>query len=413
MNIIFWITFLICILFGLYSFNIKKDYFNIFIFVVIGVYLPLLLYMAKWSDLIYIEVSNKFYLIFIYLNISLIISFLLIKHNKNDKSFKFCLRNRRKFDLVNIIYVLLYLLENYIGSKTIFPTMNNIDIHTFSAPIISFITKNLYIILVFNLMFYLYTKKKKYILYIITLVLIPIITRGARMQVLIAISQVIVFLLYYLYSNREKYNFRIKKHNIILMGVLGIFLINFMVNYTDYRMNHFGKYDLKYENTIKYTGPKFMGKVLPVYYGYFPISFNNLNINISLNNIKHNYIGIYSFKSLNYGVLQLDNLLGIEPYKPENTAIVTSKSATVPTGFYDYYYDFGVFCFIPIIFSIIIYIFLYKKSKSSGSVYWKVVYCYYMPLWIFISFQNTLYNTAIPAGIVLLFIFCKIFIKNV
>lgn len=407
MSIIFWITFFINLVIGFYSIIVKKNYFNLLIFLLIGIYIPLFMYMLGWSELIDKEISWQFYLIFIYLNLGIIISNIVMR--KNDKNFRFKVKNTNLFLFFNIVYVLSYLAENYMGSGSFFPVINGIDIHTYSAPLISYITRSIYIVLLGNLLFFIATKKKRYVIFILIILLIPIVTRAARIQSLVGAVEILFFYFYYIYCKFKKNNMEIKKGTLVKIIILCVLLMNVMIKLTEYRMNQFGKYELKYEETIQYSGPEFMKKPLAIYYGYFPLSFNNLNINIKYTAINHNYIGLYSFKSIYYGIFQLDNILNLNPYEPEGESqLITSKSATVPTGFYDYYYDFGIFSFIPIYIAIGICIYLYLKMQRSSLLVWRMLYFYYAPLWVFMSFQNIMFSSTQ----LITMLFCLLFYKS-
>ena len=170
-------------------------------------------------------------------------------------------------------------------------------------------------------------------------------------------------------------------------------------------MNHFGKYNLTYDTEIRYTGPEWLAFLSP-YYGYFPLSFNNLNANMLIRDVTHNYIGLYSFGCFYFGIFQLDNLLGIDVYAYERGSYITSLSASVPTGFWEYYYDFGYLCFIPVISAFAIcYFFLINSAKEKSKIVYRCQYFWYVPLWFLMSFQNTMFlPTSIITGIFLYFI---------
>lgn len=79
----------------------------------------------------------------------------------------------------------------------------------------------------------------------------------------------------------------------------------------------------------------------------------------------HNYIGLYSFFSLYFGLFQVDNLLGIDTAGQLKGRLVTNGLATVPTAFWDYYYDFGLLLVIPIIVAILIS-YNFEKNREEN-----------------------------------------------
>ena len=94
----------------------------------------------------------------------------------------------------------------------------------------------------------------------------------AKIAVLIAIA----FL-----NNREnrargKNFLNVKLRSILVVGVAALMLVTLVSQSSDWtntRGSHYGKYDWDYATKIGYSGPEFLGNTLPVYYGYFPLSF--------------------------------------------------------------------------------------------------------------------------------------------
>ncbi|MEL7597562.1 MAG: hypothetical protein AAGU01_05095 [Clostridiaceae bacterium] len=316
---------------------------------------------------------------------------------------------------------MLYFVENYLGSGTFIPALRKIDIHTYSAPVISFITRSPFIFVSGNLLFYLKYKTKVNLWTLIIILIQPMITRGARMNSLITAFQIVSFLIFYIINNKSTNLTNSKKNRVTRINTQKVILVSLvsfgilvwgMGIYTNYRMNHFGKYDLTYSNSIQYTGPKLFSNIFSTYYGYFPLSFNNLNLNIQFHQQKYNYIGLYTFKFFYFGLLQLDNIFGLDPYTPYINKLVTTGAATVPTGFYDFYYDFGYFSFVPIVVGLIICGFLFNKMQKENTMLWKMNYFFYAPLWFFMSFQNSIFGSTVFVSIILIALFNSIFISR-
>jgi hypothetical protein len=165
-----------------------------------------------------------------------------------------------------------------------------------------------------------------------------------------------------------------------------------------------------YASGIMYTGPKWLTWIAP-FYGYFPLSFNNLKINIINRTISHNYIGLYSFAALYFGIFQLDNVLGISTNAFLQNRLITNGLATVPTAFWEYYYDFGMLFFIPLIVALLITrIFEKRASKEQNKLTYRTLYFWYVSYWFFTSFQNTLFlSTMIVVGIITYFVIKRSF----
>lgn len=418
MELLFWITTLICFFQGVYKVIYRKDYFNIYTFVFVGIYFPMVLYLLNWSSLIVKEVSPIFYLMFSSLNIFIIFTNQISEKTLNDNAIIVKVkRDKRAIFIGNIIYFAMVALENYFGSGYILPALHKVDIHTYSMPVISYFTNCLFVVVLANFLYWYATKKKRYLIWMLFFILLPIIGKSSRMNALISCVQLFSFGMF-LYINDKRLGKRIKKQifekrwqkNLMIIAVISMLLL--MVKYTDYRMNDYGRNQLKYEDTIGYTGPEKFKNIISVYYGYFALSFNNLNVNIKYKEISPNYVGLYSYKCIYFGTFRLHNIFGLNPYQPEQDNYYSSTSATVPTGFLDFYYDYGLLFFIPILVGIIIYSVLKRKVlniTSSGGIY--AIYFYWVPLWFFMSFQNTIYGSLVLSTVIILYFYINYLFK--
>jgi len=360
LHIIFWLTTLLFFFQVLYKIIIKNDYFNISIYIAIGVHFPFMLYLMNWSILIEPNISVIVYYILSCLNVFMIISNILIEKSINDFSFDFSTkRNKKVVFTVNFMYLSIVLLENYIGSGFFLPALHGVDIHTYSAPILSYFSESLYAILIINFLYLYKSKEKGFLVWIIIFIAIPLVGKSSRMTVLVSLVQLLSFMLF-LYSNDKKFKkskssfLNSKRKKLMVIASLSC-VVFFMVFLTEYRWGRYGQIQVSYADSIGYTGPKILENALAVFYGYFPLSYNNLNLNILNRSVEHNYIGLYTYKGLFFGLFRLHNIFNLNPYQPDVGKYFKTGSANVLTGFYDFYYDFGVLCFIPILTAAIIY----------------------------------------------------------
>lgn len=394
------------------QFFVKKDHYCALTYIWAGIYVPLFFYQLGWSRLIDRHDSGMFNYIFIMLAVLTLVFTYITKGMKPakilpDQKIRITSTGRTLLPILNIGFVGLYLIENYLGSGSFIPGLQHIDIHTYSAPIISYLTNSPFIVMAADYYAFKATKKKKYLLWVLVVMVIPFITRSARMQMMICAVQFVSLFLFFeaasaLNSIRQRKNYRRTKRIIIIVGMVAVIGL---LNYTNYRMNHYGVYSFSYSDLIGYDGPEW-ASFMAVYYGYFPLSFNNLKINILNRVINHNFIGLYSFTCFYFGVLQLDNILGIDTNGHLFGKLVTQTNATVPTGFWDYYYDYDILCFIPVIVAFLLcYDFLKKANKEKTRLTYRSLYFWFVPLWFFMSFQNVLFeSTVIIAGALLLFV---------
>ncbi len=394
-------------LISLYNFFAKKDRFNVSTFITVGITLPLFLYFLKWSGLIVDNPVSAFYYIFISFYAIAIAFDLLTKSkryaSKTAKSFNWLesitIKNGKLIVIISIFYILLYLLENYIGTGYLIPTMHGIDVHTYSAPIISLITRNNYIFLILPTIQFLKRRKVIDLIQIVLILFIPFFTRAARITVIISLVEILCL---YFFLNTKK------KRTIILSILIVIIGIAFL-GFNDYRTNKYNNVsNYSYSNEIQYKGPNVLKSSVAAYYGYFPLSFNNLNVNLKYKQYDYNFVGLNTFYDLYYGVFQLDTFFGVDSLKAEKSRVIVTRAATVPTAFYNYFYDFGPLVGIPIIINFLFFFVL--KKKMYDKFLYPLLYFHYIPTFCFLSFQNVFFAAQMIYGVILIIILYKCFI---
>lgn len=403
----------------------KNNKFGLMTFGFFGVVFPCAMYLLRWSRFITEGPCGLLYYVVVVFELCMIFYSLICKPKiKKISGVQYFIKNERYLGLANCFLLCLIMVENYLLSGQLFPAIKGIDIHAGAFPIIAFITNSIYSFMFCDLFAFLLTRKKKYLVYYVAIILILFVGKGARMQVLISLVSTVSFLLFYVFNSqsirkslnrlKEKYW---KRKVVRILIISCVALVFAMSIYTNYRMNQFGKYAMTYATEIGYTGPEtgtVLDTIIATYYGYFPLSFNNLNVKLKYMTINTNYIGLYTFKSVYYGIFQLDNILGLDPYLPERTyAYHTTSAATVPTAFVDYYFDFGYLFFIPIIIHIFICEHYRRKMNRYHDVFSTGMYFLFVPITLFLSFQNVVYSSFMIWQIVVLYAFSKLFFRKV
>lgn len=409
---LYWFFTISAILVLLVKIFTKKDYFSLNTYILLGIYLPLLMSHCNWS---YLHVENRpniFYVMFIVFDLLSIVFAILPQKNFEFLDFIIIKKSKKiPIEFYNLFYLLCVSIENIYASGYIFPALYGIDIHTARMPYIYFFTTGIYFFAFMNLMEYFSSKKKKYLVYIGILLCFNIVTKSSRIDAFMCIVQLLsVFLLYYFSSKKTKIvkgksvkKKRNRKLIIICSAIFAVLILFIGMNIGINRMNSNGKYNLKYSDGIGYTGPEFGGGVLSYYYGYFPLSFDNLAYNMKLGNIEPNYIGLCSFRNFFFGILQFDNLFNLDGGAASRANIIRSKAAAVATGFWDFYYDYGDFFFVPLIISFMLYYCI--KNKLGGekrNIISLAIYFYWVPLWMFLSFDNRIYDYQVLAHIIIM-----------
>lgn len=383
----------------LYDVLVKKNFWALGTVINFTVVFNFALYLCKWSLFVNSEPSLNTYIFINLILVSFIIIMLMskspIEYIKNEefeiklKNIKFAI-GRIKISiymLINVIFILLFFIENYLGSKSFIPNLVGKDIHGYSAPLISFITRALFVIIFINYLYYETYKQKKYIYLTIFEILMFIITRGARMTVFVACFQFLVF--FWLYKYKKIYNNnKIKSKIIILITIMILIGLSVGINRVNKQWANAERV-VTYEEQLLYTGPEDPMALIPWYYGYFPMSYENLDASIRhIDNSGIRTYGTYSLRPLLVGVFQLDNVL--DYYKDieflyENTKFHTPV-ATVPTGFLEFYIDFGIYGFIPVFIYAFIAVLIYNNIENNR--YNIVYYSLYFGMWLFMCFQN-------------------------
>lgn len=401
MEFIFWITTIVSLICVLFKIFILKDIFGLGSYLLVGVYQPLLLSFCDWSSFHIVDRPGEFYYVFVILNICYLLYFKLSKRLFIG-SFDVVTKGGMSLEIINLVFIGSVLIESYHISGYFFPFLNGIDIHTYRAPILYYFTTGLYCFAILNLFEYISTKNKKYLLYIVVLLVINIASKASRIDVFICFVQIMSFYLFYYFSNNK---IQECKSKIFLIMMLVFVMVLGGIKVGNDRMNSFDKYQLVYSEGIDYYGPVTYGEICAYYYGYFALSFDNFAYNIATSRINENYLGLNTFRTLYFGVLQFDNLFDLDGGEAVKANNIRCKAAAIPTGFWDFWYDYGYFIFVPILISFMFSVILLYKIFANISLGALACYFYWIPLWLFMSFDNRLYNYQVLVHLVMLYFY--------
>ena len=422
MGTIFQIVLILYICTVLFVLWARREFFSSGAYIAVGVCIPLILYLLKWSDWITDEPCGEFYLIFISLFLCSAFSMLVQGKRLDMTGHIYLKRNEAWIYGLNAFWIVSVLLENYIGTGYFFPALNGVDMHTNQVPLLLYITRAKYVIIAVDVICYFVKHRKWYLLMGLIHILLPIISASSRMVATVALIQA-VSLFIFLWANgygarsvlKPKRKLR-GKHIAVIIGLVVVAVV-FLVRMGIYRMNHYGKYAVLYSQGIRYTGP--FGEIGAWLYGYFALAFDNLNMSIIAGRENPNYIGIFSFPSFYYGILQFDNLIGLPNHFAQKSCEFNIPAAIVPTGFWSFYYDYGILCFIPIVASFVQEFFLRRKAAmSANQIVWIALYFHFIPQWIFMNFVNTVFDvtlldTAIIGYVVFRWLFGSMQIREI
>lgn len=396
----------------------KKNIFGIGTIINISINFNFILYLLKWSNFIERDPSISMYILMDTIIVIFIVCMLCSKSPidmlmKNEN--KIVLKNIHLFNnrlnlyfLINVCYILLFLLENYIGSRNLAPYLFGIDIHTYSAPLIAFVTRALYVMIFLNYICYSSFKEKKFLVFLLIDILLFPVLRGGRINVFMALLQFGLFFVMY------KLPLVIKRKKIFI-GIIGIGMILIIggVYMGNKRVeNNLRGHELEgkitYKDHIKYTGPEDPMGILAWYYGYFPMSFANLDKTMQYiddNNLRT--YGLYTARPILVGLFEADNL--IPKYKDieyaSGLAQYYTTAATVRTGFMEFYLDFGKLMGISIAIYASIGVFIYNKIRRN--IFFVSAYAFFAGCWFFMAFQNMMIDVTTLYGLIYLFLIYK------
>lgn len=415
------LCFSIALYIALVALNIfwKKRYFDSATYICIGICIPLVLYLFKWSELITEGPSWQFCLIFVFLFLGS--SVLLMSKRSISLQGTYVIRMKSiAIDCLNVFWLMAALMENYIGTGMFFPALRGIDVHLRQVPLLLYITRAVYAIVAVDIVCYFLKGKKKYLIWVGLHLLLPIISASSRMMsVVTAVQGASLFLFLWMNGygikkakavSRRKQR-KLRWYHIVTILILAGCAVYYLVNVGIKRMNHYGLYALLYSNGIKYTGP--LGEIGAWLYGYFALSFDNLNESIIRGMESPNLLGLYSFPSLYFGLLQFDNIFGLISDLPQKVCASKVSAALVPTGFWNFYYDFGILFFIPLCIAFTVEYYIKRKTRTSKrKLEWVAIYFYFVPQWCFMSFTNTIFDVTAISTVIITYLAIHALVKK-
>jgi len=391
----------------------KKIYIN-FALINSFTFLNFALYLLKWSALAS-EPSDEVYLIILNLAVLCIVSMFVEKPQK--VTYLISVRNLRMgglriniLDAMNVIVLFMIFAESYILSDGhFFPYLANIDIHVASLGTLSAILRSLDIfVFLLNYMQYYATNKRVYILFDILLVVVNLFTNGSRFLVAIMVGS--LFVEYLLYNPLGR------KRKILTFIFIGFILIAVFSIFGILRLNNYSlQGNISYARLILYTGPfsqtSFIGEVFSTYYGYFPLSFNNLTLSIEKfksENFEH-YYGQILLSPISVGIFKISKLLNINYMQMvHNATDITHTAATVPTGLFSVYMDFGEMNIIGL--TIYFIISLLFATHIHLSPFFLINYASFLIFWFIYANFLDYFATSVPLYLLIIsFIFFQYF----
>jgi hypothetical protein len=286
--------------------------------------------------------------------------------------------------LFSIIVFLSYLLGNYVQAKTILPILNPeiaYAIHAEFPPIIRFVARANPAAVV--LLYLLYWKRRKPVdLLLLLVIFLTPLTRLSRIDLALGLVALCVTFSFYPL-------FQWTKKRTIFAGLILSALLIGGAELGNLRTNRFGEYDITYDSAIEWK-PDIRGpaNILPIAYGYFPLSFENFDRFVTNFKDKGTYMyGINSFDWVFTGFIKLHWIPFLSRiYDSSAKFMPVSSAATVPTALYPFYADFGpVGMAFPMMLYVSIWIFFFYRSRESFC--YSMIFAIYSGAFALSSFQ--------------------------
>lgn len=278
--------------------------------------------------------------------------------------------------------VAAFFISNYIQVRTLFPITlpeEAFHLHTeFPSGLRFFARASPAAAVLLYLLFY--TRRSKWDLLLLAIVVFTPLSRLARID--LALSLVGLGLVC-----MRLPLFKITKARLGLMALVVVALMIGGAEIGNLRQNRFGMYEFKYSEFIRWK-PDVVGpaEILPVLYGYFPLSFENFDAFVRQFRGGYSYV-ILSFDWLFTGFIKMNWVPGFM-HAQANAFQFTpiSSAANVPTALSPFYADSGpIGMILPLSIYMTFLVYLYRKSRSS--VAHLAVFSFYSGAFALSSFQ--------------------------
>jgi hypothetical protein len=350
----------------IFRFFKTRQIFNLLNLFFFSVIINFCLFLSKWSPFITECNWISYYIIGTFEILVIGASFLPCK-SPAFQAYRFHIKNL-KLKKITIRWAYLFVLgvvclsayENHALSGSFFPALKGIDVHTDSIKTIGpLIRACLPISYIFSYLEFRETHSPFIVIFTIFEVFYMIVGVGSRYWFLSSIIVAVYFVLFANKIDRQKNSLLTIIKLVALLCGVGLVL----VLAGEKRIG-----SLPYSSYIQYNGPfsnTAFGEILAWYYGYFPYSFQNLNLSVAYVYDGNLFTGGKLFWMPFAYVSQIRYFL---PFSYDtllsNIRLLPNGSATVPTAFLYFFADFGFFYFITPGF----YILIYWVSKNADSV---------------------------------------------
>lgn len=240
-----------------------------------------------------------------------------------------------------------------------------------------------------------YHRRKSIDLVLLVVVLLSPLTRLGRIDLMLSGLTLLLMNAYFPVVRLSR-----RTVTVAILGALAF--IYGMVEVGNQRVSRFGRFSVSYADAIGFRGYAGPGETFAVAYGYFALSFENLDRFVRVSNGYRTH-GLVSFSPV-FNTLFFLNRLTAGKY-PGPEIIVARRNpvgpmATVETCLASFYLDFGAgLAWVPMLIYMGVWIWLYLRR--SRSLVFATVYCLYSAAMMLSAFQGVVTAPFIYQGILL------------
>ncbi len=321
-----------------------------------------------------------------------------ININRLTKHFNFlCL-------LISILYGSLFIVENYLLTGSAIPIFSGGETahlaHTQTLPLINVITRGLPMVMIFMFFWYVKANKSPSVLIIAIVLFVLPLTRGSRLDLVIALLSVLVLVSETIDSKKM----RGMLYKLIFIMTILITALSFV----GFKRAEFTATDYSYANNIQFEIND-KTEILSALYGNFSLPFENFDrlVRKNIGNTSSGRFGLMPLTNTFYDFSEVTSMYSMDDIQLYDDPVSVSGVSSALAYFY---LDFGaVWSIIPMLVVMSIWLYLYRNIHKNTAYF--AIYALYSGYFALAAFQPLMLNGATYRRMIfmlLLFVFYEV-----
>jgi len=299
--------------------------------------------------------------------------------------------------ILGILNIAAIILQNYLtGGLPILLVDPEVafEYHTATVPILQILARASFAACAL-LHLAIYYRRRVIDVVLLLLVLLCPLTKLARIDLMLSAITLVLMNAYF-----PIVKLRSRKGFIGLAALVGLLLG--LVELGNQRLNRFGRFSVSYGDAIGFRGYRGPAEAFAVAYGYFALSFENLDRFVK-ENPEYRTRGLLSFSPL-FNAVFFVNRLTAGKYPGPDTIVdrrnPVGPMATVETALAPFYLDFGAgMAWVPMLFYMLVWLWLYSHRHRGLS--YVIAYAGYSASMVLSAFQGVVAAPFIYQGLAL------------